>query len=129
MNDRPADGRLNELTPRLERERTASFERYFPNWVVKMNEWYKQMCCCHLCNELEHMHRSIRLVRLRLLRLEPEPPSTPSDEEEAAGAPSADDEEGTVGGSDGAPEEAEPDYSESYQPVPMREIQSEHFGL
>ena len=56
-------------------------------------------------------------------------PSTPSDEEEAAGAPSADDEEGTVGGSDGAPEEGEPDYSENYQPVPMREIQSEHFGL
>ena len=47
----------------------TSFERYFPNWVVKMNEWYKQMCCCHLCNEPEHMHRSIRLVRLRLLRL------------------------------------------------------------
>ena len=57
----------------------TSFERYFPNWVVKMNEWYKQMCCCHLCNEPEHMHRSIRLgdgrgsrsrqSRQRLLRL------------------------------------------------------------
>ena len=33
-----------------------------------------------------------------------------------------------MGGSDGAPEEGEPDYSENYQPVPMREIQSEHFG-
>ena len=60
---------------------------------------------------------------------EPEPPSTLSDEEDAAGAPSGDDEEGTVGGSDGVPEEGEPDYSENYQPVPMREIQSEHFGL
>ena len=47
----------------------TSFERYFPNWVVKMIEWYKQMCCCHLCNEPEHTHRSTRLVRLRLLRL------------------------------------------------------------
>ena len=47
----------------------TSLERYQPNWVVQMTNYYKQMCCCKLCNEPESKHKLLRLVRGRIIRL------------------------------------------------------------
>ena len=47
----------------------TSLERRQPNWVVKMTDYYKQMCCCNNCNEPESKHKSLRLVIGRIIRL------------------------------------------------------------